>query len=485
MVVRDPGRTLPAWTRSTAPMPNSDEAQSAAAAEVIARLETRPAFRNLALSRLGAGVGLRFGAHLLANALRGPPGRARADRAFYREQATVLAAELGRLKGGAMKAGQLLALFTQNVLPEEAVAALAQLHGLSRPVAWAQLAPVASRALGHARLAELEIDETPIGAASLGQVHRARRIADGARLCLKIQYPGVADAIDSDVRSLARLLLLTRLAPRDLDLKPTLDELTRALRMEADYVREARFLEDYRRRLADDPRYVVPRVYADYSGPRVLTMSFEAGLNVLDPAVQELPLARRNGLAAMLIDIFLVEFFDWGVVQTDPNFGNFRFRLAEGGDRVVLLDFGAARRFTAGFVAGYREVVLGALARDRERIVRGASAIDILKADFPDSVKDGFAHMCEVIVEPFADPVQDDAPRRLINAQGGYRYADSDMLSRAAAAAARSALTRFYRVPPPELASLHRRLMGVFVMLQALRAEFSARGRLLRALTPP
>ncbi len=447
------------------------------------RVETRPFFRNLALSRLGVGVGVRLGGHLLLNVLRGERGRERADREFYNAQAQALAGELGRLKGSAMKAGQLLALFGQHFLPPEAVATLSQLNDLAQPVAWSSLEPALRRAIGRERMAELEIDETAIGAASLGQVHRARRRSDGAQLCLKIQYPGVAEAIDSDVQSLERLLILSRLAPHDLELKPMFAELRRLLHHEVDYARERAFTEEYTRRLADDPRFIVPRVYPEYSGPRVLAMSFEDGLDALDPAVQALPLARRNRLADSLIDLFLTEFFEWGMVQTDPNFGNYRFRLdASGRDRIVLLDFGATRRFDRHFADGYREIVSGALLRDRPRVVRGATDLKMLRLDLPAAVHDSYAHACEIIVEPFNDHVRDGTPSRLLNAEGAYRWADSDMLSRASAATARSAMTVHFRLPPPELVFLNRRLMGTFVMLGVLGAELNARDRLLRAL---
>ena len=450
---------------------------------VIGHVETRPLFRNLAISRLGLGVGLRLGGHLLLNAFRGDRGRERADREFYGDQARALANELGRLKGSAMKAGQLLALFGQQFLPPEAIATLSQLNDQAQPVAWSSLAPALRRAIGRDRLAQIEVDETAIGAASLGQVHRARRLSDGAQLCLKIQYPGVADAIDSDVDSLERLLLLSRLAPHDLDLKPMFGELRRLLRQETDYTRERAFTEDYAQRLAGDPRFIVPRVYPEYSGPRVLAMSFEEGLDALDPAVQALPLARRNRLADGLIDLFLREFFEWGMVQTDPNFGNYRFRLDDSGlDRIVLLDFGATRRFGQHFVDGYREIVSGALLRDRPRVVRGATDLQMLRLDLPPAVHDSYAHACEIIVEPFNDHVRDGTPAHLLNAEGAYRWRGSDMLGRASAATARSAMTVHFRLPPPELVFLNRRLMGTFVMLGALGAEFNARGRLLRAL---
>jgi predicted unusual protein kinase regulating ubiquinone biosynthesis (AarF/ABC1/UbiB family) len=446
-------------------------------------LETRPLFRNLAISRLGLGVGARFGAHLIGNVFRDERGRERADRDFYQAQARALADELGRLKGSAMKAGQLLALLGQNVLPDEALATLSQLNELARPVAWSAIEPALRRAIGRERMAELEFDETPIGAASLGQVHRARRRSDGAQLCFKIQYPGVADAIDSDVRSLGRLLLLARIAPRDLDLNPLLAELRRLLHQESDYARERAFTEDYARRLAGDARFVVPRIYGEYSTPRVLAMSYEDGLGVQDDAVQALPLERRNALAGALIELFLREFFEWGLVQTDPNFGNYRFRLDEQGrDRVVLLDFGACRRFGADFVGGYRDIVLGALARDTPRIVRGSTHLRMLRPGLSQDIYDGYALACRTIVEPFNDHARDGTPKELLNERGEYRWRGSDMLGRASAATARNAMTVHFRLPPPELVFLNRRLMGAFLMLGALGAELNARGALLDVL---
>ena len=458
-------------------------AATSADERAIDELETRPLFRNLAISRLGVGVGLRFGGHLLANAFRDERARTAADRAFYQDQAQALATELGRLKGSAQKAGQLLALMGQNVLPPEALATLAELNERSRPVAWSTLEPALRRALGRERMAELEFDETPIGAASLGQVHRARRRADGAQLCLKIQYPGVADAIDSDVQSLGHLLTLSRIAPRDLDLHPTLTELQHLLHQEADYARERAFTEDCARRLGEDPRFVVPRIYPEYCTPRVLAMSYEEGCGPLDPVVQALPLARRNALASALIELFLREFFHWRTVQTDPNFGNYKFRVdPDGHDRIVLLDFGATRGFSETFVEGYRDIVLGALFRDTPRVVRGSIRLRMLRPDLPAEIYAGYARACQIMVEPFNDHARAGTPPRLLNAAGAYRWQASDMLSRASAATARNAMTVHFRLPPPELVFLNRRLMGVFLMLGALGAELNARPLLLRAL---
>ncbi len=446
-------------------------------------LESGPLARNWRLARLGLGLGAQLTAHTLRNAFRGEAQRATVNREFYRVQGQVLARELGRLKGSVMKAGQLLALYGGYFLPEEVIAELASLQELTQPLAWPHIAAELEAQLGARRLAELDIEQTPIGAASLGQVHRARRRSDGLELCLKIQYPGVAESVDSDMRTLSRLLIMSRLLPRDLDLTPMLAELRLMLRQETDYGRERGFIEDYGRRLAGDARFIVPRVYPEFCAPRVLAMSFEAGFDASDPAVQSQPLAQRNDLAAAFVDLFLTELFDWRVLQTDPNFGNYRFQPQPGGGlRIVLLDFGATRTFPAPFVSGYADIVLGALRHDRARIVRGATAIGLLDHEFPPDMLETWARMCEAIVEPFDHSAQAGTPSALLNAHGAYRWGASDLPARAAVVAARTTRAVTFRMPPPELLFLHRRLSGVFVMLAALHAELNAGAQVIRAL---
>lgn len=450
----------------------------------MASIKTRPLERNLALTKLGLGAGTKIVAHSLINIFRGEVARDSADRQFYARQAQILADELGRLKGSVMKAGQMLSLYGQYFLPEEAVQVLSELQDDTPPVAWRVVAPVLERSLGRQRLAELDIDETPLAAASLGQAHLAERRSDGLRLVVKIQYPGVADAIDSDIRTLSRLLLMTRLAPKGLDLAPVFAEVREMLFREVDYQAEARFTEEFRTRLAGDPRFVVPRVVREYSNGQVLTTTFEEGVSPRDPVVHELPLERRNPIGLAFLDLFLTEFFDWGLVQSDPHFGNYRIRIGARPeeDRIVLLDFGATRRFDRRFVDGYRQLVRGAVRADADEILRGATAIGLMNAGFPPQVKKTFADMCQMIVEPFNAP---DDPRNhaeLRNARGEYRWGASDLPMRAANVAARNALSVHFRVPPREIVFLHRRLAGVFIMLATLDVELDARDRLLRCL---
>lgn len=450
----------------------------------IQGLKTRPIERSIALTKLGVGAGAKIMAHSIANIFRGEQSRDSADREFYAQQAQVLADELGKLKGSVMKAGQMLSLYGQYFLPEEAVTVLAQLQDDTPPVDWRVVAPVLQKSLGRMRLRELEIDTRPLAAASLGQVHRARRKRDGLELCVKIQYPGVADAIESDIRTLSRLLLMTRLTPRGLDITPVFHEVREMLYREVDYEAEARYTKTFADKLATDRRFVVPQVIDEYSSPQVLTTSFEHNLHVRDPQVQGLDQARRNRLGEAFLELFFNEFFRWGLVQSDPHFGNYRLRPGASADedRIVLLDFGATRMFGRGFIENYADIVEGALRRDREELLRGAEAIGLMDERFPDSVSTAFAEMCEAITEPFNAAGDPHTPIALRTAAGSYRWGASDLPMRAGRIAAVNALSVHFRVPPREIVFLHRRLAGVFIMLATLRCELDSRQLLLDAL---
>lgn len=424
-------------------------------------LKTRPLDRNIALTKMGVSAGARIAAHEFANLFRGKGSRRQSDRSFYVEQARRLAGELGQLKGSVLKVGQMLSLYGQYFLPPEAVEVLSSLQDDVPPLDWRALEPSLKQALGR-QLAELEVDPEPLASASLGQVHRARRLSDGRELVLKIQYPGVAESIESDISTLATLLTVSRMAPRGLNLEPVYAEVKEMLHREVDYLAEMEHTERFAQRLDGDPRYVVPTVFQDYSSDRVLALSYEPGLSAREPEVQRLSQERRNALAHAALELFLRELFEWGAVQTDPHFGNYKIRIGTGGaaDRMVLLDFGATRLFGRGFVESYREVLRGALRRDRSLILKGAEGIGLMQRDFPPEIRTAFTELCELIVEPFRGP---------------YDWGASDLPRRVGERIARNALTRYFKIPPREIVFLHRRLSGVFILIATVRAKWDAR----------
>ena len=425
---------------------------------------------------MGVDAGARIAWHTMGNLFRSKDGQEDANRTFYTERAHALVEELGQLKGSIMKAGQMLSLYGQYFLPTEAIEVLSSLQDSTQPVAWPLIQAPLRAALGS-RVDELDIDTDPIGAASLGQAHLAVIKSTGERVVVKVQYPGVADAIDSDIKTLSRLLMAARLAPKALDLTPVFTEVREMLERECNYAKEKTYTETFKTRLADDARYRVPAVYDRYSCARVLTTSYEPGLSVRDPRVQALPLARRNRLGKAFAELFLKEFFEWHLVQTDPHFGNYRIRLGEAEDGsqdvIVLLDFGATRPFSNDFVKSYAKIVRGALSGNTDETIAGTVEIDLLKGNTPRPVLEGFASLAELIVEPFRDASDPRIPARLKGPLGGYLYGESDIALRVSQKAAMSAMSLHFQIPPREIVFLHRRMTGVLVTLASLNTDLN------------
>ena len=195
-------------------------------------------------------------------------------------QARYLVEELGQLKGSVVKIGQVMALYGEHFLPEEVTEALHTLEDQTTSLEWAAIERVLKAELGNEKLAELEVDPEPIGSASLGQVHRAVRRSDGLELVLKVQYPGVADAVDSDLNAVAQMLRVARLVSFGPEFEDWLEEVRQMMHREVDYRLEARTTEKFRQMLLDDPRFVVPRALPEYSTDHIIGATYEHGHSV-------------------------------------------------------------------------------------------------------------------------------------------------------------------------------------------------------------
>ncbi|MCW1920223.1 AarF/ABC1/UbiB kinase family protein [Rhodobacter sp. KR11] len=266
--------------------------------------------------------------------------------------------QLSRLRGAAMKLGQMLSLDAGDLLPAELTAILARLRDDGHVMPAGQLQKVLSTAWGPDwRQNFTSFDMVPIAAASIGQVHRAR-LKDGRDLAVKVQYPGVRASIDADIDNVATLLRMSGLLPAGLDIAPLLAEAKRQLHEEADYLREAAMMRRYGALLAGDDRFIVPQPHDALVTRDVLPMDF-----ILGGPIESLATApgRQKALESLL-DLVLAELFDFGLMQTDPNFANYRWQAGTG--RIVLLDFGAAREVAPGVAAGYRGLMAAGLDRD-------------------------------------------------------------------------------------------------------------------------
>jgi predicted unusual protein kinase regulating ubiquinone biosynthesis (AarF/ABC1/UbiB family) len=363
-----------------------------------------------------------------------------------------------------MKLGQLISLESEGLLPPELSQALESLRSQAAPMPVTQLRRVLGRAYGSGwerRFARF--DETPIASASIGQVHRARTV-DGRDLALKVQYPGVARSITSDVDNVATLLRLAQLLPLGVDVEEIAREAKRQLAQEADYLAEASFLEQYGRLVADDPQIVLPRVHWDLTTARVMAMDYMEGVP-LDTLGAETPQIVRDALGVALQRLLFRELFEFRVMQTDPNFANYLYQPATA--RLVLLDFGATQQFSRMYSERFRRITRAIVADDRPAIEREARRIGYIGEDASQDVVDAALDVLELVCEP-------------LRAEGEYDYGASDLPRRARELGIDLAFKRgLLRMPPSHTMFLHRKLVGVFLLLARLNARV-ATGTLLR-----
>lgn len=366
-----------------------------------------------------------------------------------------VAAQLASMRGAAMKVGQILSMDTGEFLPRELADILARLREDASYMPAAQLRRAMAEAYGEDWEALFYgFDMKPIAAASIGQVHRTLS-PDGRDIVLKVQYPGVAQSIDSDVDNIAGLLRLSGLLPAGLDIQPLLDDAKAQLRDEADYHKEAQYLQDFGRLLAGDTRFLLPEVLPELTHRTVLAMTYVAGGPI--DAVSRQPQAERDRVMGALFELMLLELFELRMVQTDPNFANYRYR--EGSGEIVLLDFGATRRFKAAFVNNYRRLAAAAVAGDAGRMAAAAAKLGYSVGEPGSDYRELIIELFLLALEPLRHP-------------GPYDFARSDMARLMSERGEQvSRYREFWQAPPTDAVYFHRKLGGMFLLATRLQAR--------------
>ncbi|MBI3709254.1 MAG: AarF/ABC1/UbiB kinase family protein, partial [Proteobacteria bacterium] len=292
-------------------------------------------------ARVGAAVG-GFAARLGAERLFGleiDRGRHAAD----------LRAALGGLKGPLMKVAQLMSTIP-DALPDEYVHELIQLQSNAPSMGWPFVKRRMASELGEEWQSRFKsFEREAAAAASLGQVHRAVG-RDGTKLACKLQYPDMDSAVEADLRQLRLVFAIYERYDRAVSTKEIHAEISARLREELDYDREARHLRLYAHMLRKEKGVHVPRVVAELSSRRLLTMTWLDGQRLLDFVKQHArDVERRNAAARNMFRAWYVPFYDYGVIHGDPHLGNYSVREDCG---INLLDFGCIRVFAPKFVGG-------------------------------------------------------------------------------------------------------------------------------------
>ena len=363
--------------------------------------------------------------------------------------------ELSKLRGAAMKVGQLLSMDAGDLIPPALSEMMSRLRSNAVSMPMSQLVSVLEREWGKDWDANFDrFAFTPAAAASIGQVHRALTL-DGSDLAIKVQYPGVKESIDSDVDNVAALLKISGLLPSSVDMTSILHEAKQQLHAEADYQREQDWLVRYADRLGETSKFLLPRPLPELTTPKVFAMTWVEGepIESLVNSDQDL----RNRVAKELFELSLQELFEFRVLQSDPNFANYRFNHEQ--QKIVLLDFGATRELPETIVQGYRRLMLAGLEKDRVKMYEAAAAIgyfgETLNQRQTNTVMDLFAMACEPLCY-----------------QGAYDFAASTLPKRMHDTGMTLALDRdFWHTPPIGALFLHRKLAGIYLLAARLRAQ--------------
>lgn len=420
-----------------------------------------PSSRLARLARLGGMASGVMGGMAVDGARQFAQGRRPElrDLLLTPSNVTRVADQLARMRGAAMKVGQLMSMDAGDMLPPELADIMARLRADADHMPPAQLKTVLNENWGKGWLRQFEtFDVHPIAAASIGQVHRAKT-KDQRDLAIKVQYPGVRKSIDSDVDNVAALIRMSGLLTRKIDVAPLLAEAKRQLHEEADYEQEGRYLEAFRELLSADGDLVLPELHQELTTPNVLAMSYVDGVPI--EQVADAPQAERDRVMAILINLLLRELFEFHFMQTDPNFANYRYDPASG--RVVLLDFGAARRFPSDVANSYHTLLLAGLSGSRADIHAAARAIGFFDDDTAPHHRDTIVEMIDIAFSA-------------LRHDGPFDFANTDIADQLHEAGQALGMDQeFVHVPPVDAFYMQRKFAGLYLLAHRLRARVNVR----------
>lgn len=372
-----------------------------------------------------------------------------------------LALALCRMRGAALKLGQMLSIQDESLVPAPILAALEIVRQGADVMPRSQLNQVLDAELGPNWSSKLiNFDYEPMAAASIGQVHRAIT-EEGLEVAMKIQYPGVAESIESDIENVKLLLNYTNLVPERLYLDNAMQVAKDELSRECNYKLEAENQKKFRHLLSDAQGFYVPLVVDDLSSRRVLTTELVGGIPIDKVAL--LDQKTRNYVGQKLLELTLTELFVFRFMQTDPNWSNFLYD--ESAKCINLIDFGAAQDYPKSFVDDYLRMVLACANSDREAVVEMSHRLGFLTGKESDIMLEAHVQAGFIVGLPFAKP-------------GGYDFRSANIaksISNLGATMLRHRLTP----PPQEAYSLHRKLSGAFLACIKLGAVVPCRQLLL------
>src|ERR1700755_1878953 len=350
--------------------------------------------------------GARYAGTKAANVARSEEDGKQALEARHLETAMKMVGALGQMKGAAMKLGQFASFIDTEFIPEEYreiyQEQLGKLRSEAPAMPWEQVVKVLEEEYDGEPLSEYfaEIEHEAFAAASIGQVHRAE-LLDGRRVAVKIQYPGIAEALEADLRNAGTIVRLARALAPGLDAKAIAEELRERVMEELDYEYEAQNQRSFARAYRDHPFIYVPEVVTRLSRRRVLVTEFVEGLGFEE--IKELPHEERSRFGEIVFRGSFGSIYHLQHFNADPHPGNY-IRMNDG--RVAFLDFGMTKKI------------------DREQILLEQRAFDAAGKDEPEAFRDALHELGFV-----KNPSKLDAERLMehMRAVGGWYIEDREV----------------------------------------------------------